>query len=367
VNEINAKPTGFRRKIFFFLSILCSISINLLVLFFLNLYHLPNSPLQKDNKKTLIVKINDLSRFITKKAEGFFYKWKGRKMALSDLAINTSTINFRPVPLINKEGIGHFGDNTGFDNLSVDGHNSIYHYINKTIKRHIDYPQAFVDRGIEGVIQGRLVFSPKGIYLPKLSKLRGSNGRLKVHVAKTLQELFKNPLPYNLNFVRHDFFMVDTTIRFVIRPYRSKKFHQMNSFSNGRHMAILIEKRGFNPHYKGNQWMDLLVTLMQYAPVAKGQPINTEGALVPLLQGFISDEGPIKLKDGTLQVNTSTKDFLIFLQKLFIKRGMIDTRQVRETYNKNQQELSKIRSDKPKMKYEDYKEDPEWDEWARQR
>jgi len=323
------------------------------------------------------VKLNDLSRFILKKTETIFQeglfknkKWKGRKIALSDLAINASTINLKAGSKIYfkgsglKEKIGRFGDDTGFDIFSSDGHNSVYYYINKTIKSHIGYPEVFVDRGIEGIVQGRLVFSPKGVYLPKFSKLKASNGRLKVHVAKTLKELFKNPLPYNMHFVRHEYFLVDTTIRFIIRPYSSRKLNRMNSFSNGRHMAILIEKRGFNPHYEGNQWMDLLVTLMQYGPVAKGQPITAEGVIVPLLQDFASNKGPIKLKDGTVQVGMSTQDFLSFLQNLFVQKGMINPRQVREMYNKQQQELKELEDKKPKMKYDDYKEDPEWDEWA---
>ena len=149
MNHLPVPPPRFRRKTFFFLSILFSISINLLALFLLDIYHLNESPYQKykseNLKKTLIVRFNDLSRFINKKTKSFFreglykkQKWKGRKIALSDLAVNVSAINFKPDPAL-KEGalkniIGRFGDNTGYVEFSVDGHNSVFHYSNTTRK-----------------------------------------------------------------------------------------------------------------------------------------------------------------------------------------------------------------------------------------
>lgn len=289
----------------------------------------------------------------------------GRKLALSDLGINTSSINFKPGHLKNggiAEQIGTFGDNTGFDELSIDGHNSVYHYINKTIKRHIGYPDVFVDRGIEGIVQGRLVFSPTGKYLSQFTKLRSSNGHLKVHVARKLKELFQDSLPYNLHYVRHDYFMVDTTIRFVIRPYASREFHKMNNFANGRHMAILIEKRGINPNLD-NEWMDLLVTLMQYAPMARQQPMSTEGVAVPLLKGFLTGDGPIKLRDGTVQLGMSTEEFSNLIQNIFRGGSSLNINDVQKIYNEQINQLDQMQS-KEEMKFDDYKEDPEWDEWA---
>jgi len=381
VDQINVKPPEFRRKTFFFLSILCSILINLTFLYLVGLYELPTGLKQKDQslKKTLIVRFNDLSSLISKKTKSFFrdglykkQKWMGRKLALSDLAINTSVINFSPGPNVNlkegeiKEKIGRFGDNTGFDELSIDGHNSVYHYIGTTIKRHIGYPQVLADRGIEGIVQGRLVFSPTGKYLSQFSKLRASNGHLKVHVARMLKELFKEPLPYDLHYLRHNYFMVDTTIRFAIRPFVSREFHQMNSFANGRHMAILIEKRGINPNLD-NEWMDLLVTLMQYAPAAHGQSMSPEGLIVPVLQGFLNGDGPVKLKDETVQFGMSTDEFLNFIQNIFSSKGALNQKEVQKRYNQQINQLEQIQEEKKEeMRYEDYKEDPEWDEWAEQ-
>ena len=378
MDKNNFKPPEFRKKTFFFLSILCSILINLTFLYLVNIYKLPTGLPQKDPaeaiKKTLIVKFNNLSNFITKKTKVFFrdglfkkQKWMGRKLALSDLAINTSSINFKPGHLKESgisEKIGTFGDNTGFDELSIDGHNSVYHYINKTIERHIGYPDVFVDRGIEGIVQGRLVFSPTGEYLPQFTKLRSSKGHLKVHVARKLKELFSDPLPYDLHYVRHDYFMVDTTIRFVIRPYASREFHQMNNFANGRHMAILIEKRGINPNLD-NEWMDLLVTLMQYAPMARQQPMTAEGVAVPLLQRFLTGDGPIKLKDGTVQFGMSTEEFSNLIQNIFRGGSGLNLNDVQQIYNEQINQLEQMQSEKEqKMSFDDYKDDPEWDEWA---
>ena len=138
--------------------------------------------------------------------------------------------------------VGVFGDGTGTTSKIDHGGGSIFQYLYQYIGSNVEYPKIFRDKGIEGYVTVRVVFDKKGKYLQALSQIHSSSGYLKVLTSRTLKRIFQKPLPFDLSFVKHKYFLTDATFQFKASPDLDEDFVLANTFVSGRHLMFLIQK-----------------------------------------------------------------------------------------------------------------------------
>lgn len=143
-----------------------------------------------------------------------------------------------------EDKVGKFGDQTGVDKYQGEGENSIYGYLYQLIGSNIKYPKIFQDKEIEGYVTVRMVISKDGTYLPRLTKIWSDSPYLKVLMTRTLNGVLKDPIPFNLDFVKNDYFLVDATFRFKADADYDEDFISANTFTSGRQMRFLIQGNG---------------------------------------------------------------------------------------------------------------------------
>ena len=64
---------------------------------------------------------------------------------------------------------------------------------------------------------------------------------MKVLTSRTLKRIFEKPLPFDLSFVKHKYFLVDATFRFNADSDNDEDFILANTFVSGRHLGFLIQ------------------------------------------------------------------------------------------------------------------------------
>lgn len=168
-----------------------------------------------------------------------------------DQKISFQNLNLSNGPSIGKESyaltqeyhdsIGKFGDKLEGGNYLEDGDNSIYAYLYKYIGTHIYYPRNFREKEIEGYVTIRIVFDKKGNYLHDLSKVNSNSRYLKVLMSRTLKSIFKDPLTFDLHFVKQKYFIVDAKFIFNANPDNDKDYISSNAFSSGHSFNYLIQ------------------------------------------------------------------------------------------------------------------------------
>jgi len=163
-------------------------------------------------------------------------------ISLEELSLDQQSSKFLVIGLDRiKDDIGKFDDQMGVSSQLNEGGHSIYYYLHQYIGQNLYYPKIFRDKGIEGFVKIRLVFDKKGNYLHHLTKIQSNSGYLKVLVARILKNIFEHPLPFDLSFVKHPYFLVDVTFRFNAKSDDTKDFILANTYVNGRHLGLLIQ------------------------------------------------------------------------------------------------------------------------------
>lgn len=247
----------FKKKpliISFFLSLLLHFT-------FLTLFYFPEIEKAKtqSGKRDLlkVTEILDLSKWkssggkISKKAGATVASQSqfGKKNRSNPAGLSLGQISMRSnlgpnlsyMDLNLKNRVGKFGDQTGLDKYQGEGENSIYSYFYQLIGSNIKYPKIFQDKEIEGYVTVRMVISKEGTYLPKLTKIWSDSPYLKVLMTRTLNGVLKDPIPFNLDFFKNDYFLVDATFRFKADANYDEDFISANTFTSGRQLRFLIQ------------------------------------------------------------------------------------------------------------------------------
>lgn len=229
---------------------------------FFSLFYFPEIPKKKTygwkGYSLTVVEILDLSKIknnVVKKSQNLVISDNPKSIESRKLTrfgpstLSLAQISVRPnqdpnlsfMDLKQENKVGKFGDETGLNGNHDEGENSIYGYLYNLIGSNIKYPKIFQDKEIEGYVTVRIVISKDGTYLPRLTKIWSNSPYLKVLMSRTLNGVLKDPIPFNLDFVKNDYFLVDATFRFKADADNDEDFISANTFSSGRHLRYLIQ------------------------------------------------------------------------------------------------------------------------------